>query len=490
MNPHIISETKDLKLKANAEKVIINEGNPFLNDKLSREPHIKALTKIIEAYHEGAVIALNGAWGSGKTTFVKMWERHLKNNDFNVVYYNAWEDDLNYEPLISMLRNLKSNSGKQLFKKVLKTGVKILTNSIFGAMTEMSSHCSGFIGKGINSGIKKIENLCLEALEKKDDTSSIMKEFKSCLEKYINKVYENGKPLVYFIDELDRCNPHFAVKVLERMKHLFDIPNIIFVLAVDKQQLSYSINGYFGSDMINSQEYLRRFIDIYYDLPEPASHDYCEYLFDYHGFDNLIHNDDDENDEFVDCLFALEVLIKLNKVTLRQLEKIFLAVRFAYLDRDCKSIVLDFDGYEKYIASVLFVMAYIKICNPTLYDGIKSLKYSLQELCEELENLDVNHKEITDNFNTYTLTMMYILYLYYWDLHCSNHRLSGILDHNDTDYVDRINYCYSTLCSLEFNTFNRKLLTKYKSSFESVNTGLKFWLDRMDISDVYFLRLE
>lgn len=114
MNPHVISETKDLKLKANAEKVIINEENPFSNDKLSREPHIKALTKIIEAYHDGTVIALNGAWGSGKTTFVRMWERHLKNSDFNVVYYNAWEDDLNNEPLTSMLRNLKSNSEKQI----------------------------------------------------------------------------------------------------------------------------------------------------------------------------------------------------------------------------------------------------------------------------------------------------------------------------------------------------------------------------------------
>ncbi len=486
---NLISETKELKLTAKVKEIEIDGNNPFLYDKLSRERHIVSLTKIIESYQNGAVMALNGAWGTGKTTFVKMWEAYLKNNGFNVVYYNAWKDDLSEEPLLSMLRNLKTMTKNCNIENVLKIGAKILTATISGTLSGLSNcFFNEVVGGGVKGGVNQIEKICLDALEKEDGISSLMDKFRESLSKYIDKVSKNGKPLVYFIDELDRCNPHFAVKVLERMKHMFDIRGIVFILAIDKQQLSYSINGYFGSDMINSREYLRRFIDIYYDLPEPATHDYCEYLFDYHGFNNLI-QDEECDDGLIDCLFPLEVLIKLNKVTLRQLEKIFLAARLAYLDRDCKSIVFDLDGYERYISSVLFVMAYLKICNPILYSGIKSLKYSLQELCEELENLDVNHKKITDDFNSYTLTMMHILYLYHWDSYCSDYEISGIRYYDKEDYTNKINYCYSTLCSLEYNTFNRKLLTKYKSSFEKVNTGLRFWLDRMDIADVYYLRM-
>lgn len=390
---NLISETKELKLTAKVKEIEIDGNNPFLYDKLSRERHIVSLTKIIESYQNGAVMALNGAWGTGKTTFVKMWEAYLKNNGFNVVYYNAWKDDLSEEPLLSMLRNLKTMTKNCNIENVLKIGAKILTATISGTLSGLSNcFFNEVVGGGVKGGVNQIEKICLDALEKEDGISSLMDKFRESLSKYIDKVSKNGKPLVYFIDELDRCNPHFAVKVLERMKHMFDIRGIVFILAIDKQQLSYSINGYFGSDMINSREYLRRFIDIYYDLPEPATHDYCEYLFDYHGFNNLI-QDKECDDGLIDCLFPLEVLIKSNKVTLRQLEKIFLAARLAYLDRDCKSIVFDLDGYERYISSVLFVMAYLKICNPILYSGIKSLKYSLQELCEELENLDVNHKK-------------------------------------------------------------------------------------------------
>ena len=59
-------------------------------------------------------------------------------------------------------------------------------------------------------------------------------------------------PVIFFVDELDRCNPRYAVAVLERIKHLFEIPNIIFVLAINKKELSNAIQGYYGSSKIDS----------------------------------------------------------------------------------------------------------------------------------------------------------------------------------------------------------------------------------------------
>ena len=59
---------------------------------------------------------------------------------------------------------------------------------------------------------------------------------------------------------------------------------MVFVLSIDKKQLCNSIRGYYGSDLINAEEYLKRFIDIEYLLPEPDLDKLCNYLFDVYGF--------------------------------------------------------------------------------------------------------------------------------------------------------------------------------------------------------------
>ena len=65
---------------------------------------------------------------------------------------------------------------------------------------------------------------------------------------------------------MDRCRPTFAIEMLERIKHLFDVANIVFVLSVDKKQLEASTAAVYG-ERINAAEYLRRFIDLEYGIP-------------------------------------------------------------------------------------------------------------------------------------------------------------------------------------------------------------------------------
>ena len=64
-------------------EIIVDEANPFLHCKLGRESIAPILTDVVSTYGQtGTVIALDGAWGSGKTTFVRMWTQYLKNNGF------------------------------------------------------------------------------------------------------------------------------------------------------------------------------------------------------------------------------------------------------------------------------------------------------------------------------------------------------------------------------------------------------------------------
>ena len=70
------------------------------------------------------------------------------------------------------------------------------------------------------------------------------------------------------INELDRCRPSYAVELLEVAKHLFSADRIVFVLAVNCDQLAHSVTALYGNDF-DAEGYLRRFFDVDFQLPEP-----------------------------------------------------------------------------------------------------------------------------------------------------------------------------------------------------------------------------
>ena len=74
-------------LKSRNQELEIPEKNPFANDKLDRLHIASVLTDIVSFYGQsGCVMALDGEWGAGKTTFVKMWAQHLKTQDSNLIF--------------------------------------------------------------------------------------------------------------------------------------------------------------------------------------------------------------------------------------------------------------------------------------------------------------------------------------------------------------------------------------------------------------------
>ncbi|WP_210160437.1 KAP family P-loop NTPase fold protein [Rhodomicrobium vannielii] len=111
-----------------------------------------------------------------------------------------------------------------------------------------------------------------------DTFSNSIAEFrnsKDAIESFKEKLgtlFENGVPeklpLIILVDELDRCRPTYAVQLLERVKHLFDMPNVAFVLATNTHQLSHSVNAVYGSSFDGSG-YLHRFFDSTYTFSLP-----------------------------------------------------------------------------------------------------------------------------------------------------------------------------------------------------------------------------
>ena len=74
--------------------VEIDNDNPFSNDWLERKEFAKQLTNIIENNYKGeVVVGLSGQWGEGKTTFVKMWQKHMEQKNIACIYFDAFEYD-------------------------------------------------------------------------------------------------------------------------------------------------------------------------------------------------------------------------------------------------------------------------------------------------------------------------------------------------------------------------------------------------------------
>ncbi|WP_299155878.1 P-loop NTPase fold protein [uncultured Christiangramia sp.] len=219
--------------------------------------------------------------------------------------------------------------------------------------------------------------------------------FKKSLAKFIADTNE-GKPIIFIIDELDRCRPNYAVSILEQIKHFFSVPNIVFVLSIDKKQLGNAIRGVYGSDRINSDEYLRRFIDVEYSIPKPPNDLFYKYLIDKLNFDEFFQSPErskyreliDDKERFLN---TCKLLFNNSEVVLRQQERILILSRLSLR-------TYTFNNYV--YPSVYLVLIFIKTLKDEFYHKIVNKKLSFTDLQNELFDLlsdsvtDRNRREI------------------------------------------------------------------------------------------------
>jgi KAP-like P-loop domain-containing protein len=116
-------------------------------------------------------------------------------------------------------------------------------------------------------------------LEKFNRGKKSIAEFKAQLSKVLKSFTSKHRmPLFVLVDELDRCRPTYAVTLLERVKHLFDVDDVVFVLATDTSQLRHSIKAIYGSDF-DAGRYLHRFFDQTYRFQAPSVRDFVAKQF-------------------------------------------------------------------------------------------------------------------------------------------------------------------------------------------------------------------
>lgn len=400
-----------MKIKHN--DIIIEESNPFANCKLNRKQYAEVLTTLVQNYANGFVLALNSKWGTGKTTFVKMWEQDLRNNGFKTMYFNAWENDFEMEPMIAFLGEMKSIMGKDdsTFKSLVNKGVTVAKNVLPALAKAVAAKYVDVpilvdaIENTTKAATELLENEVSEYANKKNG----LIDFKNELEKYV-KEKGNDKSVVFIIDELDRCRPDYAVEVLEKIKHFFSVNGIVFVLSIDKIQLGNSIQGYYGSDKIDTTEYLRRFIDIEYQLPVPDGLTFCDYMYQYYDFHdfynpNNLNNFGEMYNNGPDFISFAAILFSKHNYTLRQIEKIFSHARI---------VLTSFRGKKNVFPALLLLLIHIRDFEKELYNNIKAKRLSIQQLVTIIESKFVVHIQNSnqDDLRKYVMTEALLIQFY------------------------------------------------------------------------------
>lgn len=392
----------------------VAKNKPYKGDLLERDKLGTELLELVDSFTEGFVMAINGKWGSGKTTFVHMWQQQMKNNGYETIYYNAWENDYISDPLISIIAEFKKLTtlpGQKKLEKYTAAFAKISTAMVPSILALATKKITGLDLKDFKEIIKDGSEEAVKILNKSIDNyieqQKTIKSLKRALKGYVD-LYSPNKPIIFIIDELDRCKPDFAVKTLERIKHLLNIKKIVFVLAIDREQLGHSICGYYGSDLFDADDYLRRFIDIPIDLPTGNTKTVEKLVvkvLNQFGFDKTKLKSD--NGIFEAFKNTVESLYKSRNMSIRQLEKWMIQTR----------LVVDHAFDLNIYPHTLSVIVYLRDFDAEFYNHLMKLDISDQQILDHLTDY-FRHSSFSKEFlqgNGALVVIAEILRMRYFD---------------------------------------------------------------------------
>jgi hypothetical protein len=318
----------------------------FEGDLYGRRGLAEKLTGFLSRCPDGAVLAIDSPWGEGKTWFAKRWRATLDDAGYRTGYIDCFQRDYLDDPFVMIAGEIieiakKGHSPTKM--KLIEAGKKLgvaLVPAATKAVLNVAGHWAlgkadfadnvAKIGESIEkSAAANLEKLVEKRLEAFVADGKTVQGFKSRLAELAAEDGE-GRPIVIFLDELDRCRPDFAVRTIERLKHFFDAPKVIFVLMVNKRQLVAATEGLYGQ-RVDAEAYLGKFIQLSLSLPKRRSfafsdaddnRGHCKATMDRYGFTFGKHIEDFSN--------AMGTLGTLFGMSLRDIERAVALYSFAH----------------------------------------------------------------------------------------------------------------------------------------------------------------
>ena len=298
-------------------------GSPWGDDALQRQhiaSELNALVADLAGGEDSATIALDGGYGTGKTFILERWVQAMQDQGPVAVYYNAWENDSDDDPLVSLIEGLVSDD-----KTDWGGRSKALLNELLDGILRKYT---GVDAQSLRKALDDQDVGLLDAAAARRVSRQKLKELLAELVEATGE--EEGFGVVVVIDELDRCRPTFAVELLERVKHVLNVPGIVFVFGVNMVALRETVKAVYGD--IDAHQYLLRMFTRTLHMPpgvafhgrdgEGKAASYVKYLVERHGLRAFCKQHSLLNSELSLSENFLSLVASCGSVTPREMELI------------------------------------------------------------------------------------------------------------------------------------------------------------------------
>jgi hypothetical protein len=372
------------------------EGFAPEKDIFNRKPFGEQLTRIVCALHGPTVLLLDAQWGTGKTTFIKMWLGELAKARIPTIYFDAFANDYHDDAFLTVAGEIVARA--EQLKPRSKIALQKFKDSAIGVAKALGrasirigirTASAGLLtGEEVMEGVKiaadaakaagdetakAVDDLLKERLDSHRADREVFDQFKTALGDLasalsvradevksvatnVEGTERHAPPLVFVIDELDRCRPSFALELLEKIKHFFAAPGVTFVLVSSLSQLETAVRFAYGDT--DARTYLEKFYHLRVLFPARAPYSPDMATATYLG--HLQRQYSAGNPAIMNIIARF---CRVNPLSLRTLERVF-----AY------SVIVEISSPPNalkipYIISVLCIM---KVLNPDLYNLSRS----------------------------------------------------------------------------------------------------------------------
>ncbi|MET4807761.1 P-loop NTPase fold protein [Limibacillus sp. MBR-115] len=355
-----------MKLVPDPLEIGEKEGFTDKNDLFGYREFGQQLANVVQSSDGPLVIVLDGPWGSGKSTFAQQWAGLLRNSNTPVIEFDAFANDHYNDAFLALTIELKL-AADTILKRSPKGAKKLVSNFAKSAVhatlalapigvgaaikvatvgildQKLIEESSKTIKTTIKAASDEIERSAIDAIESRlkqaSDERRMIHQFKDDLHRLASELGSNSAassetdktdvgpdrrkhPLVIIVDELDRCRPNFSLDMLEKIKHIFSVKNVVFLLITHMHQLEASVRGAYGSDT-DARAYLEKFFHLRITLPSPSAKDYGDTAATRYIdaiWQNLNLGEDTQDD--LECRKLLDKIARKNLLTLRSIERL------------------------------------------------------------------------------------------------------------------------------------------------------------------------
>ena len=416
-------------------------------DEFNRKPIAENIIRLLTSPIDLSPMVIDGGWGTGKTEFCQKLIRLMQEQhpDYRPVYIDAFRSDHSGEPLLALLAEIiktctpedtdgqPSEKRKNITRKIAKAagfGIKTVAKAVASHLLKQSTddlaeefqqimndgQDADSLAETVTDAAATIASHTIDAtvealLKEQIEAEKNLKTLKVCLTELAAE-----KPIILFIDELDRCRPDYAVDMLEVIKHVFDVENVKVVLVTNTKQLRAAINHRYGME-VDAQKYLDKFLKYSFALPDKvvARFEEDRALVAVEHFKQLIRKSRmaSELQALIDersptIIGFISDMIERNNISLRETERL---VRFLEIYHSLSG------GLNKVIwqyALLRITGVFIFCFYPSLMDDINKNRTDSKDFArlfniQSLANIPKNSFGVVHT-NTNVIAMMLILY--------------------------------------------------------------------------------